>query len=215
MSYVIHGRCRSGRRWFWIAAEVRYREEDGGHRCDDPVCVYGGPHECGWADTEDVALKAMGNAVARLGGEVHPGCHRGNAPGRARDAASALKRINAAKRAARPPSGETGTAPVEYLYEPWSWYDDSSETHKGVSEIPIVKKRRRSGSTTTTATAGTAPRASSRSGSSTGKSSSPTPGAGTTARETFRQGWCAHRTPAILSIAPIGATAGATRDRSA
>lgn len=44
MSYVIHGRCRSGSRWFWIAADVDY---DQAHKCDDPVCIYGGPHEYG------------------------------------------------------------------------------------------------------------------------------------------------------------------------
>jgi hypothetical protein len=140
VTWIIHGRCRSGSRWFWIAAGF-----DGGevHKCDDPVCIYGGPHNCGWEDTEDLALKSMGEAVARLGGEVRRGCYRGNAPGSAGEASSALKRINAAKRAVRPPSGKADAGVVEYLYEPWSWsdYDDYPyETHKGISRIPIVKK---------------------------------------------------------------------------
>ena len=48
----------------------------------------------------------------------------------------------AAKRRARPPSGEKDVRPVEYLYEPWSWtyYEGDGKTHKDINEIPIVKK---------------------------------------------------------------------------
>ena len=50
--YVHHGRCRSGRRWFWYAAVLDY----GYPGCDDPVCMPGlHPHEYGWEDTEDQA----------------------------------------------------------------------------------------------------------------------------------------------------------------
>jgi hypothetical protein len=137
VTWVIHGRCKSGSRWFWVAAAF-----DGGevHKCDDPVCIYGGPHEYGWEDAEDLALKVMAEAVARLGGEVRRGCYQGNAPGQASAASSALKRLNAAKRAARPPSKETAAGVVEYLYGPWSWSDDYGETHKGISEYQITKK---------------------------------------------------------------------------
>jgi hypothetical protein len=66
------------------------------------------------------------------------------AAGRQSAAAGALKRVNAARRRARPPrAGATGTAVVEYLYEPWSWTDYDNcpyETHKGIGEIPVVKK---------------------------------------------------------------------------
>jgi hypothetical protein len=138
MSYITHGRCKSGKRWFWFAAEVGY---DNSHKCDDPVCVYGGPHDYGWEDTEELAVKAMAGAVARLGGEVFQSCYRGNAPGRAGAASAALKRINAARRKARPPKqGTTEAAPAEYLYEPWSWYDDYGEERKGINAIPVVKK---------------------------------------------------------------------------
>jgi hypothetical protein len=113
VTHIATGRCKSGKRWFWIAARVY---GDDVHKCDDPVCIYGGPHEYGWEDAEDLALKAMAEAVARLGGEVRPGCYQGNAPGRASEASAALKRLNAAKRAAQPPKpGATEAAPVEYL----------------------------------------------------------------------------------------------------
>ncbi len=149
MTYVTYGRCKSGKRWFWVVGQHAYEARDGSahgtpHKCDDPVCIFGGPHEYGWEDTEDAALKAMTDAVARLGGEVQPSHTKGHAPGNAGHAASALKRINAARRRARPPKpGATGTTLLEYLYEPWSWSDYDNppyETHKGINEIPIVKK---------------------------------------------------------------------------
>jgi hypothetical protein len=93
VTWTIHGRCKSGSRWFWIAAAF---DGDEAHKCDDPVCIYGGPHEYGWENTEDLALKAMAEAVGRLGGEVRQGCYKGNAPGQASAASSALKRLNAA-----------------------------------------------------------------------------------------------------------------------
>jgi hypothetical protein len=137
VTHAIHGRCRSGSRWFWIAALMEYGDD--AHKCDDPVCIYGGPHEYGWEDTEELALKAMTEAAARLGEEFPPGSWKG-----ARDASAALKRINAAKRRARPPKrGISEAAPVEYLYEPWSWTDYDNypyETQKGINEIPIAKK---------------------------------------------------------------------------
>jgi hypothetical protein len=140
MTHVTCGRCRSGKRWFWIAAEWLTDS----HRCDDPVCIYGGPHEYGWEDTEELAIKAMGDAVARIGGEVGVPCYQGNAPGRASMASGALKRINAARRKTRTPKpGAASAASVEYLYEPWSWTDYDNppyETLKGIGEIPVVKK---------------------------------------------------------------------------
>lgn len=149
MTWIVHGRCKSGKRWFWVAGQHAYEGRDGTtygtpHECDDPDCVYGGPHEYGWEDTEDAAIKAMSEAVARLGGEVQSSHTNGHAPGNAGHAASALKRINTGKRKARPPKpGATGTTLLEYLYEPWSWtsYDSYPyETSKGINEIPIVKK---------------------------------------------------------------------------
>ncbi|MGH3125947.1 MAG: hypothetical protein ACRDND_33635, partial [Streptosporangiaceae bacterium] len=130
-AYVTGGRCRSGKRWFWIAAEYR---SDIARECDDPVCVYGGPHEYGWEDTEELAITAMTEAAARLGGHVGD-AYRGKPLGSAGMASAALKRINAARRRARPPRpGASAPAPVRYLYEPRGRYDDY-----GIREIPIVK----------------------------------------------------------------------------
>ena len=58
-------------------------------------------------------------------------------PGDARAAADALKRINARKRAARPPrTGTADGAPVEYLYEPRTW-DDYRD--RSIRQIPVAK----------------------------------------------------------------------------
>jgi hypothetical protein len=137
MTYVTFGRCRSGRRWFWVAAEWGFPDS---HSCDDPVCAYGGRHEYGWEDTEELALKAAGEAVARLGGELAARGPRGDAGA----ASDALKRINAARRRTRPPKpGATAAAPVEYLYVPCvhTPYDESpAETRRRVQEVPIARK---------------------------------------------------------------------------
>ena len=138
-AHIWAGRCRSGKRWFWYAAVADYDYP----RCDDPVCTPGlHPHEYGWEDAEDAALAAMARAAVRLGTE--PGAWKEPGPGRAAAATDALKRINAAKRNARPPRpGAAGAAPVEYLYEPWSWTDYDNppyETHRGINAIPVVKK---------------------------------------------------------------------------
>lgn len=90
---VLHGRCRSGKRWFWAALAI----PDPGqarHKCGDPVCVHGGFHDFGWADTEAEALDAMRAAVTALGGprDARPGGY-GYYVSVARDA---LRRINAA-----------------------------------------------------------------------------------------------------------------------
>jgi hypothetical protein len=131
MTYIQTGRCKSGRRWFWYAAQ--YFGEDV-EPCGDPVCEPGAhPHAYGWEDTEQAAVGAMNAAAAQWGGkkDIH----------RAGVASRALKRINAAKRAARPPSGDTSTRPVEYLYSADSWTSDyDGETHREIGAIPIVRK---------------------------------------------------------------------------
>lgn len=139
MTYVGYGRCKSGKRWFWVAEAWNY---DGiTCECGEPGCP-GFPHEHGWEGTEEQAVRAMSEAVARLGGEFRTrGCYPGNAPGRAGQAANALKRINAARKAARPAKGEeTRGAPVEYLYAPNFHYDDMDGQRRWVSEIPVAKK---------------------------------------------------------------------------
>ncbi|WP_300610606.1 hypothetical protein [Trebonia sp.] len=135
-AYIAADRCKSGKRWFWVAAQV-----DRGHQCDDPVCVYGGPHLCGWEDTEDAALAAMRAAMVRLGGQPGP------RTGTAGTAAASLKRINAARRRTRPPKpGAASAAPVEYLYIPCTCtpYDDYlAETRRWVEAVPVVRKTAR------------------------------------------------------------------------
>jgi hypothetical protein len=90
---VLHGRCRSGKRWFWAAMAC----PDPGqplHHCDDPACVYGGLHDYGWQDTEPAALDAMRAAMSALGGprDAGPGSF-GYYATVARDAS---RRLNAA-----------------------------------------------------------------------------------------------------------------------
>lgn len=121
MTYIADGRCRSGRRWFWIAASLA----DGGteHKCDDPVCVYGGPHEYGWEDTEELALKAKDEAITGLADAVTAARFRGG-KGSAGMAAAALKRINAAKRRAGPAAATADAGVIEYLYGTVNYWPD-------------------------------------------------------------------------------------------
>lgn len=133
--YIARGRCRSGKRWFWFAAEVDYGWR---HECDWPACHYGGPHQQGWEDTEDGAIQAMRAAVIALGG-----ADPGRTTGRPTWAAGDLKLINAAKRRNRPPSAETSGAPVDYLFGAWwsPWVDDYTGEHdRRVIPFRITRK---------------------------------------------------------------------------
>jgi hypothetical protein len=97
-------------------------------------------------DTEDLALEAMAAAVARFGGEMHPGSYKNNAPGSAGAAATALRRINAARRATRAPSGSTDAEVAEYLYAAWSpnWVDDmTGERNERVIPFRITRRTAR------------------------------------------------------------------------
>jgi hypothetical protein len=118
-----YGRCRSGKRWFWAAECYDWRASD------ETVTLHG------WAGTEDGALQDARSAIesAATGRPASAYTRHGAAT-------SVLKSVNAAKRRAKQPSGETGTRVAEYLYEPWSYWDDFGETHKGISEITVVKK---------------------------------------------------------------------------
>ena len=138
---VWFGRCRSGKRWFWFAAAFSW-DRDGIH-CTAPVCGYGwAAHEHGWADSEQAAITSLSGAVICYGG-VDPRLNKApDAFARgAGEAAAALKRINEAKRKARPSSGSTDTGMVEYLYSPEWWFDDSeSQTVRRLNTIAITKK---------------------------------------------------------------------------
>lgn len=137
---LVHwGRCRSGRRWFWYAAVLDFGRE--GH-CGEPVCRDNwGAHEHGWADSEAAMATAMCEAVMRLGG-VDPRWNK--APGALAagtgSATAALKRINTARRRARPPSGITDAAPARYLYEADLMYFDDGSENRGVREWQIARK---------------------------------------------------------------------------
>ena len=101
-AFIRWGRCRTGRRWFWTAAEILQAptEQD----IDDTVLH-------GSADTEGEALSAACEAVAQIAAgrpavaELRHG-----------DASRLLQTLNARRRAARPDSGETSAAAVEYVY---------------------------------------------------------------------------------------------------
>lgn len=134
-----YGRCRSGNRWFWYAAVLFNPEE----RCYDPVCRDGAhPHAYGKENTEEAAIKAMYDAIRRFKPGWQPDPLHKDSRG-AGIAARALKQINIAKRAARPASGETDSAPTEYLWYPAfrrsNDYDYGSTTYPQ-GTIPIVKK---------------------------------------------------------------------------
>jgi hypothetical protein len=137
-AHVRCGRCRSGKRWFWYAASFSW-DQAGGH-CDDPVCGYGWTgHEHGWTDSEEDAITALSEAVLRFGGRDPRWNRAPDAFARGAGSASeALKRVNSAKRAARPASGAIDAGVVEYLYEPWWVYGDEGD-HKGINVYQITK----------------------------------------------------------------------------
>ena len=90
-----YGRCKSGRQWFWC------------------VSAWGGETlgEHGWADTEERALLDGTAAIKRIatGRRVIAYYSHGYASFK-------LKKINAEKRKARPPSDATDSKLIEYLY---------------------------------------------------------------------------------------------------
>ncbi len=136
---VTWGRCRSGKRWFWYAVRTFSSPDDSHYRdCTDPACWGAGPHEHGWEGTEDAAVSAARAAAGRLaaGQPAYGSASHGMA-------ADVLKRVNAARRRARPPSGTAQPQAVEYLYVPcvYTPYDDSqAETRRWIAAVPIVKK---------------------------------------------------------------------------
>lgn len=145
---VMCGRCRSGKRWFWCA-EVWYGTEP--CDCGRDGCQPGaGPHAHGWEDTEAAAVEAMSDACVRLGGD-HPSVNQSRDAWRERHtyqqagtASRTLRRINAAKRAAKPPTGDTGARHVEYLYGEHSWFSDyDNERCCEVVPFQITKKTAR------------------------------------------------------------------------
>lgn len=124
---IFWGRCRSGRRWFWTANE------------------YDGEQIHGWADTPDDASRQANAAALRLAAGRYANINVLHSV-----AAEKLKKINAAKRAAKPTRGPRGHAspqsppnPVGYLYavEPGRYrLDDETWIPAKVVRFPITKK---------------------------------------------------------------------------
>ena len=94
---VIFGRCRSGSRWFWTA-----------YTCHEPT-----KRVDGWVNSEAEAMAAAVAAVRTLSDKLITAvCNQGAASDR-------LKKLNKAKRAARPASKSKESRPDEYLYSRW------------------------------------------------------------------------------------------------
>ena len=92
----VFGRCRSGRRWFWFA------------------CTYGvgeNRTDRGWSDSEEKTREDARIAITRIAGDrpAYVNVMHGWA-------SLELKKINAEKRRARPPSDAKGSRVIEYLY---------------------------------------------------------------------------------------------------
>jgi len=95
-SHIHYGRTRSGNTWFWWAGEI-----------GEP----GGTGQHGRADTEHDALTRAQAAAEHIAGHRTLSARQLHAA-----ATEALKRLNAAERAAKPPSDTSEAAPVELLY---------------------------------------------------------------------------------------------------
>jgi hypothetical protein len=94
--HISYGRIRSGAAWFWWAGEV-----------GEP----GGAEEHGRADTEHDALTRAQAAAENIAGDRLLSARQLHGA-----ATEALKRLTAAKRAAKPPADTTDANPVEWLY---------------------------------------------------------------------------------------------------
>jgi hypothetical protein len=119
--FLITGRTRSGKRWFWCVSNG-----------DDA-----GIGEHGYADTDTEAEAAYTAAAERIAGERLCCCYS-----RAGYASRELKRLNAAKRAAKPASDADDARIVEYLYGTYHHVSDDNRfpDRYGIAEFPITKK---------------------------------------------------------------------------
>jgi hypothetical protein len=115
-----YGRCRSGRRWFWVAGDLGRALDHDGYR-----------PERGWEDTEGQALAAARAAVERLAGG-----QPGYASFRAGWATTELKRVNAERRRNRPDPGTSDAKPVEYLYAHNTWRCDNGYGRCPCRDLP-------------------------------------------------------------------------------
>ncbi|MEV7427001.1 hypothetical protein [Streptomyces sp. NPDC091212] len=122
---IMWGRCRSGQRWFWTASEV------------------GAADLHGWTDSKDEAARQAHAATIQLAAGRYANVHVLHGV-----ATEKLKKLNAAKKTAKPPrSARTGAvpppAPSGYLYavQPGRYeLDDVTWVDGKIVQFPITKK---------------------------------------------------------------------------
>jgi hypothetical protein len=100
--HVVFGRCRSGRRWFWVAIDLDYYYKEQ----KDHLRLYG------WEDREEAASAAARAAAEGLANQLGSVAK----VGRAGYAAVVLKELNAEKRRQRPAATTSDSKTIEYLY---------------------------------------------------------------------------------------------------
>jgi hypothetical protein len=117
------GRCRSGRRWFWVTS----------------VFSLGQNHEeQGFANSEEAAWASIREAVIRLANS-QPAI----AIARHSRASYTLKELNKAKRAARPAPDTSETLTVEYLYTLVVRHPSFGPSETYIKAFPIVRKTKK------------------------------------------------------------------------
>lgn len=105
--WVMIGRCRSGRRWFWKVSDISLAS-----RQHLQTNVWENIEEHGFVDSEEEAWASIRDAVIRLADgkpAVAVTVHG--------VASDGLKKLNTDKRAARPAPDTSDAHAVEYLYE--------------------------------------------------------------------------------------------------
>lgn len=114
---IIAGRTRSGKRWFWAATDMD------------------GPEEHGYTDTEAEAIAAYRAAAERIAGtrDTSGSIYAGHAAGK-------LKRLNAARRAAKPAPDTRDARTVEHLYFVYDTDELNGRTAYHVGTAQIIKK---------------------------------------------------------------------------
>jgi hypothetical protein len=114
------GRCRSGKRWFWAVGIIGDTDRS----------------EHGWDESQKGAIDHARTVVARLAGGSEAVAYTAHSW-----AAENLRKINAAKRRARPPSDSTDTGITEYLYAvAVTDWDDGRALGEHIIRFRITKK---------------------------------------------------------------------------
>ena len=121
MTSILLGRCRSGRRWFWVAQEI-----DGSKSHEEWSCLYG------WEDTKERAVDAARAVAKQLGAtDDNQRCWE-------RVARQRLKEINKAK---RPQPAASNDKPTEYLFSHVGYISDQDgSAYSWTLAFPIIKK---------------------------------------------------------------------------